>query len=133
MAFTSWLNKGTLITLEDGSQKAIESIEVDDLIQTFDFDSVGTPNTSTVSIAQGESNLDQDFAYSLSTGGGTTGGNDGGVESESLGDAISKIYVGRKKNSEPTVFSFISLTFAVDCSLFSICALSNSSVSISKV
>ena len=75
-----------------------------DLIQTFDFDSVGTPNTSTVSIAQGESNLDQDFAYSLSTGGGTTGGNDGGVESESLGDAISKIYVGRKKNSEPTVF-----------------------------
>jgi len=37
MAFTSWLNKGTLITLEDGSQKAIESIEVDDLIQTFDM------------------------------------------------------------------------------------------------
>jgi hypothetical protein len=37
MAFTSWLNKGTLITLEDGSQKAIESIEVDDLLQTFDM------------------------------------------------------------------------------------------------
>ena len=33
-----------------------------------------------------------------------TGGNSGGVESESLGDAISKIYVGRKKNSVPTVF-----------------------------
>uniref|UniRef100_UPI002FDFB0D0 collagen-binding domain-containing protein n=1 Tax=Polaribacter sp. P097 TaxID=3117398 RepID=UPI002FDFB0D0 len=33
-----------------------------------------------------------------------TGGNSGGVESESLGDAISKIYVGRKKNSVPTTF-----------------------------
>jgi choice-of-anchor A domain-containing protein len=31
-------------------------------------------------------------------------GNGGGVESESLGDAISKIYVGRKKNSVPTNF-----------------------------
>ncbi|MHB0754917.1 collagen-binding domain-containing protein [Polaribacter sp. M15] len=31
-------------------------------------------------------------------------GNSGGVESESLGDAISKIYVGRKKNSVPTQF-----------------------------
>jgi len=38
MAFTSWLNKGTLITLEDGSQKAIESIEVGDSVQTFDMD-----------------------------------------------------------------------------------------------
>ena len=33
-----------------------------------------------------------------------TSGNVGGVESESLGDAISKIYVGRKKNSVPTEF-----------------------------
>ena len=33
-----------------------------------------------------------------------TTGNSGGVESESLGDAISKIYVGRKKNSVPTEF-----------------------------
>jgi len=33
-----------------------------------------------------------------------TSGNSGGVESESLGDAISKIYVSRKKNSEPTNF-----------------------------
>lgn len=37
MAFTSWLNKGTLITLEDGSQKAIESIEAGDSVQTFDI------------------------------------------------------------------------------------------------
>ena len=33
-----------------------------------------------------------------------SGGNGGGVESESLGDAISKIYVARKKNSVPTNF-----------------------------
>ena len=33
-----------------------------------------------------------------------TSGNSGGVESESLGDAISKIYVSRKKNSQPTNF-----------------------------
>jgi PKD repeat protein len=32
------------------------------------------------------------------------GGNDGGIESESLGDAVSKVYVQRKKNSIPTVF-----------------------------
>ena len=38
------------------------------------------------------------------TSGEVTGGNSGGVESESLGDAISKIYVGRKKNSVPTTF-----------------------------
>jgi choice-of-anchor A domain-containing protein len=33
-----------------------------------------------------------------------TSGNKGGVESESLGDAISKIYVNRKKSSVPTEF-----------------------------
>ncbi|WP_026775192.1 collagen-binding domain-containing protein [Polaribacter sp. Hel_I_88] len=33
-----------------------------------------------------------------------TTGNSGGIESESLGDAISKIYVNRKKNSVPTTF-----------------------------
>ena len=38
------------------------------------------------------------------TSGEVTGGNGGGVESESLGDAISKIYVKRKKNSLPTIF-----------------------------
>tara|TARA_R110002049_G_scaffold72792_1_gene188166 strand:+ start:433 stop:5757 length:5325 start_codon:yes stop_codon:yes gene_type:complete len=36
--------------------------------------------------------------------GEVSGGNSGGVESESLGDAISKIYVNRKKNSIPTIF-----------------------------
>lgn len=75
-----------------------------DLIQTFDADGLSTPNTSSITLAQGEDNLDQDFAYNVTTSGGTTGGNDGGVESESLGDAISKIYIGRKKNSIPTEF-----------------------------
>ena len=36
MANFSWLNKGTLITLEDGSQKAIEEIAVGDKVQTYD-------------------------------------------------------------------------------------------------
>ena len=39
MANFSWLNKGTLITLEDGSQKAIEEIAVGDKIQTYDASS----------------------------------------------------------------------------------------------
>jgi len=43
MANLSWLNKGTLITLEDGSQKAIEELAEGDKIQTYraggeDFD-----------------------------------------------------------------------------------------------
>jgi len=74
-----------------------------DLIPTFDGNGVGTPNTSTVTLSTGENNLDQDFAYGISSD-ETSGGNAGGVESESLGDAISKIYVGRKKNSVPTEF-----------------------------
>ena len=36
MANLSWLNTGTLITLEDGSQKAIEEIAAGDKIQTYD-------------------------------------------------------------------------------------------------
>ena len=74
-----------------------------DLIQTYDFDSVGTPNNSAINLPSGQNNLDQDFAYGVSSG-NTGTGNNGGVESESLGDAISKIYVGRKKNSMPTEF-----------------------------
>ncbi|MDG1194147.1 MAG: SdrD B-like domain-containing protein, partial [Polaribacter sp.] len=74
-----------------------------DLIQTYDFDSVGTPNNSAINLPLGQNNLDQDFAYGVSSG-NTGTGNNGGVESESLGDAISKIYVGRKKNSMPTEF-----------------------------
>src|SRR5690606_18425179 len=33
-----------------------------------------------------------------------TGGNEGGLESESLGDAVAKRYVQRKMSSTPTVF-----------------------------
>ena len=78
-------------------------VSVADLVQIFDADGLGTPSKSYLTIATGENNLDQDFAYAVPSG-GVTGGNGGGVESESLGDAISKIYVGRKKNSVPTVF-----------------------------
>ena len=76
---------------------------VADLIPIFDGDGVGTANTTTLTLPIGANNLDQDFAYGVSSG-NTSTGNDGGVESESLGDAISKIYVGRKKNSVPTEF-----------------------------
>ncbi|WP_170230904.1 Ig-like domain-containing protein, partial [Polaribacter glomeratus] len=78
-------------------------VTIADLIPIFDGDGAGTANTSTLSLPTGVNNLSQDFAYS-NTSGNTGGGNDGGVESESLGDAISKIYVGRKKNSLPTEF-----------------------------
>ncbi|WP_026775622.1 SdrD B-like domain-containing protein [Polaribacter sp. Hel_I_88] len=74
-----------------------------DLIPIFDADGVGTPNTSTISLPTGMNNLDQDFGYGISSGGVNTG-NDGGIESESLGDALTKLYVGRKKNSVPTEF-----------------------------
>ncbi|WP_397447133.1 SdrD B-like domain-containing protein [Polaribacter sp. R77954] len=78
-------------------------ITTTDLVQTYDWDSVGTENRSTINLSRGEDNLSQDFAYGISSG-NTSGGNSGGIESESLGDAISKIYVGRKKNSVPTEF-----------------------------
>ncbi len=74
-----------------------------DLVQTFDADGLSSPSKSYITLTAGQDNLEQDFAWIVPTG-GTTGGNGGGVESESLGDAISKIYVGRKKNSVPTVF-----------------------------
>ena len=76
---------------------------IGDLEETFDADGVNTPNTSSLTLSSCENNLLQDFAYKVPSG-NTGGGNNGGVESESLGDAISKIYVGRKKNSVPTVF-----------------------------
>ncbi|MBT8245662.1 immunoglobulin-like domain-containing protein, partial [Winogradskyella sp.] len=88
-----------------------------DLVPISDADGVSTPHTSTLSLLQGEANLNQDFAYvdptSGSSGGGGSGGgsgggvgtgNSGGIESESLGDALSKLYIGRKKNSVPTEF-----------------------------
>jgi hypothetical protein len=76
---------------------------VADLIPIFDGDGVGSANTTTLNLPIGANNLDQDFGYGVSSG-NTSTGNDGGVESESLGDVISKIYVGRKKNSLPTEF-----------------------------
>ncbi|MHB0755979.1 immunoglobulin-like domain-containing protein [Polaribacter sp. M15] len=82
------------------------------LIPTFDADGVSSPNTSTLTLVAGEDNLEQDFAYIDPTpsgagggsGGGVSSGNAGGIESESLGDALTKVYVSRKKNSVPTEF-----------------------------
>ena len=49
MAKLSWINKGTLITLEDGSQKAIEELTKGDKLQTYhaggeDFDGAHIEN-----------------------------------------------------------------------------------------
>ena len=77
---------------------------VAELIPIFDTDGVGTAHTSALILVLGEYNLDQDFGYGFSSDTVGCGGNCGGVESESLGDAISKIYVARKKKSVPTVF-----------------------------
>ena len=65
-------------------------------------------NTEALTIPKGTTSSTASVDYLLVGGGGGgssgTTGNSGGVESESLGDAISKIYVGRKKNSVPTEF-----------------------------
>ncbi|WP_397446185.1 Ig-like domain-containing protein [Polaribacter sp. R77954] len=78
-------------------------VTIADLVPIYDADGVGTPNTSTIVLALGENNLDQIFAYKKPSG-NTGTGNNGGIESESLGDALTKLYVGRKKNSVPTEF-----------------------------
>ncbi len=73
------------------------------LVPTFDADGLSTHKKSTITIVSGQNIFNQDFAF-IKPSDQTTSGNAGGVESESLGDAISKIYVGRKKNSVPTEF-----------------------------
>ncbi|UAM98191.1 T9SS type A sorting domain-containing protein [Polaribacter litorisediminis] len=73
------------------------------LVQAYDADGLNSASKSYVSLGSGETNLDQNFGWIVPSG-VVSGGNSGGVESESLGDAISKIYVGRKKNSVPTEF-----------------------------
>ena len=73
------------------------------LVPTFDADGLSTHKKSTMTIVSGQTIFNQDFAF-LKPSDHTTGGHSGGVESESLGDAISKIYVARKKNSVPTEF-----------------------------
>ena len=73
------------------------------LVPTFDADGLGTHKKSTFTIVSGQTIFNQDFAF-VKPSDYTTSGHSGGVESESLGDAISKIYVGRKKNSVPTEF-----------------------------
>jgi len=69
---------------------------------SVDYTTVGSFN---VTVTGTKNSCSQSESISINiTSGEVTGGNSGGVESESLGDVISKIYVGRKKNSVPTVF-----------------------------
>ncbi|WP_405562111.1 SdrD B-like domain-containing protein, partial [Polaribacter sp. Asnod6-C07] len=49
------------------------SITVADLVQTYDNDGTGTANTSDVTLASGEDNLDQDFGYVGDNGLGSIG------------------------------------------------------------
>ena len=69
---------------------------------TYEFT---TPGISTISLTATSNDCTTTIDIPITvTSSEVSGGNSGGVESESLGDAISKIYVGRKKNSIPTVF-----------------------------
>ncbi|WP_445752749.1 collagen-binding domain-containing protein [Polaribacter sp.] len=68
----------------------------------FTFDTAGTYTVSVFGTKDGCSRSIE-IPVTVASAEVTTG-NAGGVESESLGDAISKIYVNRKKNSIPTEF-----------------------------
>jgi len=97
-SYTVWVNVSTVTSGIPGGKTPA------DLVQTYDDDNLGTQHNSTIILAKGEVNLNQGFAYVIPSEGSVGGGNNGGVESETLGDAISKIYVSRKKNSIPTEF-----------------------------
>ena len=71
-------------------------------VVTFDFTAEGSYTLTLTGI---KDDCPQSLNYEVVIASGeVSGGNDGGTESESLGDAISKIYVKRKMNSEPTIF-----------------------------
>lgn len=69
---------------------------------SFNFIAAGAYTVS-VTVTSNDCTTTVEIPITISSGEVTTG-NTGGVESESLGDAISKIYVNRKKNSVPTTF-----------------------------
>jgi choice-of-anchor A domain-containing protein len=71
-------------------------------VVTFDFTAEGSYELEVTGIKNGCSQSLKYFV--IITSDEVSTGNNGGTESESLGDAISKIYVKRKKNSEPTIF-----------------------------
>jgi choice-of-anchor A domain-containing protein len=68
----------------------------------FTFTQAGTFYVTVTAIKNGCSSI-ATIAFTISSNEVTTG-NSGGLESESLGDAVTKIYVNRKKKSEPTIF-----------------------------
>ncbi|SDR77976.1 choice-of-anchor A domain-containing protein [Polaribacter sp. KT25b] len=69
---------------------------------SFTFTQAGTYNVTVTAIKNGCSSMST-IAITISSNEVTTG-NSGGLESESLGDAVTKRYVNRKKKSEPTIF-----------------------------
>ncbi len=69
---------------------------------TFEFDSAGTYEVQVVTTKDGCTNFNS--VPITITSDQVTGGNGGGIESESLGGIVSKVYVNRKKNSVPTNF-----------------------------
>lgn len=71
-------------------------------VVSFDFTAEGSYELIVTGIKNGCSQSLKHFVIITSEEVST--GNNGGTESESLGDAISKMYVKRKKNSEPTIF-----------------------------
>tara|TARA_R110002126_G_scaffold291243_2_gene451330 strand:- start:15011 stop:19258 length:4248 start_codon:yes stop_codon:yes gene_type:complete len=70
---------------------------------SIDFSQPGLYTLLFIAIQTNGCNITTEIPITIQSNEVTTG-NSGGVESESLGDAISKIYVGRKKNSVPTQF-----------------------------
>jgi choice-of-anchor A domain-containing protein len=68
----------------------------------FTFTQAGTYYVTVTAIKNGCTNV-ATIPLTITSNEVTTG-NSGGLESESLGDAVTKRYVNRKKNSEPTIF-----------------------------
>ncbi len=66
---------------------------------TFDFETASSYQLTVTGIKNGCSQTETISVIIASDE--VTTGNKGGIESESLGDAISKIYINRKRNSEP--------------------------------
>ncbi|WP_339660007.1 collagen-binding domain-containing protein [uncultured Polaribacter sp.] len=68
----------------------------------FTFTQAGTYEVIVDAVKNGCSSFGT-IVFTISSNEVTTG-NSGGLESESLGDAVTKRYVNRKKKSEPTIF-----------------------------
>ena len=70
---------------------------------TFSFSHPGFHTVQLTAVDTNGCSVSMAMTFSVSSD-QVNSGNDGGIESESLGDAVTKVYVQRKKNSVPTVF-----------------------------